>query len=157
MWFRHLRLLVLTLVVVWALAGGSPQMANATSAARQSAARAAGVRCASGSPPRLTPFRLRLEMVIPGNSREATSSPSIGENGAGSPEPAPERRFNHGTVTAQVTVGGWTTLPRSSDVSVTVHLRSAGVAADRPGNVCKLMVSNGDGRPPSLAASTVIP
>src|SRR5262245_7190060 len=85
MWFRHLRLLVFTLVVVWALAGGPPQRANATSAARQSAARAAGVRCASGSPPRLGPFRLRLEMVIPGNSREASSSPSIGENGAGSP------------------------------------------------------------------------
>src|SRR5262249_14803317 len=144
MWFRHLTLLVLTLVVVWALAGGSPQIANATSAARQSAARAVRVRCAHGSRPPLTPFRLRLEMVIPGNSREASSSPSIGENGAASPEPAPERRFNHGTVTAQVTVVGSTTLPRSSDASVTLHLKSAAVAADAPWHVWKVMDASDD-------------
>lgn len=93
--------------------------------------------------------RATLEMHPP--------SPSIGEDGAGSAEPAPETRFNHGTVTVQVTVAGSTTLPRSSDASVTLQLNSPCVAAGAPWQVWKVRVTSGDGRPPSLRAFAVKP
>jgi hypothetical protein len=152
MWFRHLRSVDLTFVVVWALAGGAPRRPNPTSAARQNATRTARVRRAHGNP--LAPDDTPRSHIK--TSPRSLPHPSIGEDGAGSAEPAPKRHFNHGP-TAQVTVVGSTTLPRSSDASVTLHVKSANVAAGAPWHVWKVKVSSGDGRPPSLRASTVKP
>ena len=115
--------------------------------------RTARVRRAHGNP--LAPDDTPRSHIK--TSPRSLPHPSIGEDGAGSAEPAPKRHFNHGTVTAQVTVVGSTTLPRSSDASVTLQVKSAAVAAGAPWHVWKVKVSSGDGSPPSLTASTVKP
>ena len=62
-----------------------------------------------------------------------------------------------GTVTAQDSVLGSTTLPRSSEASVTVHVKSAAVAAGAPSQVRKLTLARVVGSPPIFTASTLNP
>src|SRR5262249_38835848 len=68
---------------------------------------------------------------------------------------SPEKRFTHGTVTAQVTKLASTVLPLSSDASVTVQLKSAATAADAPRQVLKFRVITGACKPPSLTEVAV--
>ena len=53
-------------------------------------------------------------------------------------------------VTAQESMAESTTLPRSSDASVTVQVKSPAVAADAPWHVWKVTVSSGDGQTAEL-------
>ena len=58
-------------------------------------------------------------------------------------------------VTAQESVAGSTTLPRSSDASVTVQVKSPAVGAEAPLQVWKVTGVTVAGRPPSFRASTL--